>query len=119
MSRSQIAGAAVLVGVLSTVGIAQQTMQSAQQHEHQQTAPTPSSAGSGMMMDQNRDKMMADMKASDARLQELVSKMNAATGDRKVTVMADLLAQLVKEQVAMHQHMMQMGDRMTSQTPKK
>lgn len=118
MSRGQIAGAAVVVGLLSTVGIALQASQPTQQHEHQQSAQKPGSMGSGMM-DQNRDKMMADMKAADTRLQELVAKMNSATGDQKVNVIADLLTQLVNDQVAMHQRMMQMGGGMMSHAPQK
>ena len=47
------------------------------------------------------DKMMADMKASQGKMDELVKKMNAATGDAKIGVMADLLTELVREHRAM------------------
>jgi hypothetical protein len=79
-------------------------------HDHEQTTP-PQKTG---MRGQDHHRMMADMKTTDDRLQDLVSKMNAATGDRKISAMADLLTQLVTDQRNMHQHMMEMHDQMTS-----
>lgn len=62
------------------------------------------------------EKMMADMKADQAKLDDLVKKMNAATGDTKVGVMADLLTEIVaghrrmgERMSGMHEHMMKMG----------
>jgi hypothetical protein len=61
------------------------------------------------------DKMMADMKADQAKLEELVAKMNAASGTSKVDVMASLLTAIVQNHGKavehmdmMHQHMMKM-----------
>ena len=46
-----------------------------------------------------------DMKASDAKLDELVAKMNAAQGQAKVDAMAELLTTLVKQHQSMHGNM--------------
>jgi hypothetical protein len=67
----------------------------------------------GTMMD--HDKMMADMKAADARLEALAQTMTAAPGDDKVAAMQALLTELVKNQVDMHRHMGMMHDHMMSQ----
>lgn len=47
------------------------------------------------------DKMMADMKASRSKMDELVKQMNASSGDAKISVMAELLTELVREHRAM------------------
>ena len=41
--------------------------------------------------------MMAQMKASGARIDTLVKKMNAATGDAKTEAIAELLTALVED----------------------
>lgn len=84
-----------------------------QQHEH--TAQAPKGSGMGMM-DQ---KMMADMKAADARLQSLVEQMKSAQGDARITAMQTLLTELVQNEVTMHQHMAMMHEHMMSQMPPK
>ena len=48
-----------------------------------------------------QDKMMADMKASQGKMDDLVKKMNGATGDAKISAMAELLTELVREHKAM------------------
>jgi len=72
----------------------------AQHHPATGSEPTPatpvterSAAGMGGMM------------ATDARLDALVAKMNAATGQAKVDAMAELLAALVQDRQAMGRHM--------------
>ena len=54
-------------------------------------APTTGDPQANMM------NMMARMKAADAKLDELVKKMNAATGTAKTEAMAELLAALVDD----------------------
>jgi len=49
-----------------------------------------------------------NMMASNAKLDELVTKMNAAKGQAKVDAMAELLTALVKEHQGMHGNMSQM-----------
>ena len=58
------------------------------------------------------ERMMADMKAADAKLDELVKSMNAATGDAKVSAMAQVITELVREQKTTHEHMGMMNQQM-------
>ena len=51
---------------------------------------------------------MAEMKASDQKLDELVRAMNAATGDAKITAMAQVVTELARQQQAMHGRMAMM-----------
>ena len=73
-------------------------------------AQQPSTSGQQVMpqtsatMDVN--KMMADMKASDAKLEALATKMKSSQGEAKVLAMQDVVDQLVKNQLDMHRHMM-------------
>ena len=64
------------------------------------------------------DKMMADMKASDAKLQMMTMKMRSAQGEAKVMAMQDVVDELVKNQLQMHQHMAMMHDNMMGTSPK-
>jgi hypothetical protein len=79
-----------------------------QAHEHNMP---PSQAG-GMM---DHDKMMADMKAADARLEALARTMKSARGHDQIGAMQALLSELVRNQVDMHHHMSMMHDHMMSQ----
>ena len=81
-------------------------MLSAQMLTAQQPAPPKpgyrAGADSGMGMQQH---MMDSM---NARLDTLVSRMNAATGNRKVTAMADVINELVAQRRVMQDHMHKM-----------
>lgn len=59
-----------------------------------------------------QQKMMADMKAADATLDALVTKMNSAEGAAKVDALAELLTTMVQQQKMMREGMMQMHSRM-------
>ena len=76
------------------------------QHDHDHPAPPPAagqpSRDSGIKMHQ---KMMADMKAADVKLDELVAAMNSAKGDAKVSALAQVVNELVRQHKAMHEHM--------------
>ncbi len=73
------------------------------------TAPSAKSATAGaqagekpmnqrmMMRTEERQKMMADMKAWDAKLQSKVAAMNAATGNDKINAMAAVLTELAQQ----------------------
>jgi hypothetical protein len=59
--------------------------------------------------------MMAEMKAEQAKLEELVVKMNSASGNAKVDAMGGLLTaivqnhgKMIERMDMMHQHMMKM-----------
>jgi hypothetical protein len=60
-------------------------------------------------------KMMANMKAMDAKLNELVAKMNSATGEAKVDAIAELLTTIVQQHQSMRGGMMQMQGQMMNQ----
>jgi hypothetical protein len=60
----------------------------------------------------NVDKVIADMQASDARLEALTAKMQMTQGDGKVLAMQDVVNELVKNQLEMHRHMMMMHGQM-------
>ena len=69
-----------------------------------QTAPNDMAAmkqGMGAQTMADHQKMMADMKASQKKLDDLVAAMNQATGDDKV----NRLAAVVTELVAQHREM--------------
>ena len=73
------------------------------QHHSEAAAPPAQATGdqqAGMMA------MMAKMKATELKLDELVKKMNAATGPEKVDAIAELLTALVQDHRAMHESMM-------------
>ena len=80
----------------------------AQQPRYPANPATPQTSAPTM----NVDKAIADMQASDAKLQTLTTKMQSAQGEAKVMAMQDVVNELVKNQLEMHQHMMMMRGRM-------
>jgi len=93
----------------------------------QQPTPAPPAAQKmemqgkpGMMDDKMMDEsmmahhkeMMAKMEAMDARLDDLVKKMNAATGSRKTDAVAAVVNELVAQRKQMREHMMAMQPEM-------
>jgi ABC-type microcin C transport system permease subunit YejB len=80
---------------------------SSAQHEHDQ----PSPAGMADMMKMH-EQMMAEMKAADAKLDQLLSRMNAATGNAKTSALADVVNELARQQKTMHERMGTMHDHM-------
>jgi hypothetical protein len=107
MKRLPLAAFAI-AGCLLLAPVRAQQATPAEPHDHSATVPQ---AG-GMM---NHDKMMADMKAADARLDALAQKMKSALGDDKILAMQQLLAELLQNQVTMHEHMLMMHTMMMSQ----
>ncbi|MFA6271210.1 MAG: hypothetical protein WC657_08475, partial [Candidatus Paceibacterota bacterium] len=63
------------------------------------------------MMDQKK-KMMADMKAQDAKLAEQVAKMNSAPADKKLDLTSAIVTHMVEQQTAMHVRKAKMDDEM-------
>ena len=76
----------------------------------QSAAPAPQSGMNDMM--KMHEKMMADMKTAEARLDALVKTMNATTGDAKTNAVAAVVNELVAQQKAMHAHMNEMHKHM-------
>ena len=88
MKMIPIATLALTAGLFLAPALAQQVTPQAPEH----SMPMPQSGG---MM--NHDKMMADMKAADARLEALAQTMKSASGNDKVRAMQELLTELVHE----------------------
>ena len=82
--------------------------------EPQQTqSPTPSSPRMPDMMKMH-EQMMAEMKASDAKLDQLVSEMNSATGEARISAIAQVVTELARQQKTMHGRMGSMHEQMMS-----
>ena len=100
--------AAVSVGILQAQDVGRG---SAPQTPPQVQAPT-GRGQMGMMMAE-RQKMMAEMNAGQKKLDDLVARMNAATGQAKVDQMAAVISELVAQRRTMQGQMMSMqGDMM-------
>jgi hypothetical protein len=56
--------------------------------------------------------MMTEMRAADAKLDELVAAMNASTGEAKATATAQVVTELVRQRRILHDHMYSMGHMM-------
>jgi hypothetical protein len=88
------------------------------QHQHQQTPAKPSAdmAAKCKAMMAEHERMMTDMKAADQRLDELVTKMNAASGQAKVDATAAAVTEIVTQRKTMRDRMMGMHQGMMSHT---
>jgi hypothetical protein len=87
--------------------------------EHQHAATDKAKQDSGMAakdhaMMAERAKMMADMKAADQRLDDLVAKMNSASGMEKMAATADVVNEMVTQRRTMRDGMMKMQEGMMS-----
>jgi len=71
--------------------------------------------GNWQEMAQQREKMVAEMKAQDAELGKLVDKMNQAPKDKKLGLMADILTRMVNQRAALNAHMEKMQQHMKQQ----
>jgi 3-hydroxyisobutyrate dehydrogenase-like beta-hydroxyacid dehydrogenase len=92
----------VALAVALSVGFGPAQLTNAQSH--------PSQGMPGMMS--MHEQMMADMKAADARLDQLIKDMNAANGNAKVTAMAAVVSELVAQHKSIHEQMGQMHQQM-------
>jgi hypothetical protein len=101
-----VAGCAAVV-ITAVPGLAAQM--SHEQHAATDTAKPPAGmeAKCQAMMAEH-DKMMADMKAADQRLDDLVAKMNTASGMDKMAATATLVSEMVTQRRTMQAGMMKM-----------
>ena len=93
--------------LLFNIAAAQQTMPYGQ---HQRGKVVPQTQGT---TGTTNDAMIAEIQASDARLQMASQRMRAATGVEKVQAMEAVVNELVANDLKMHQHllsMLQQGD---------
>ena len=119
--------AATLIGGVALTGgaFAQRAADAAQhdQHNPATTAATPAPATPPMRAGmQDMSGMMARMRANDAKLDQLVKKMQSATGAAKTDAVAELLTALVEDRKTacepMMAHMMSMMNTNTGGAPK-
>ena len=68
-------------------------------------------SGMGDMMKMH-EKMMAEMKTAEGRLDALVKAMNASSGDAKTNAIAAVVNELVAQHKLMHAHMSEMHQQM-------
>jgi hypothetical protein len=101
----------VFIAALLSAAVVGGTAIAATQHDHGATPPTaaapqaPAMDHQKMMADIKAEQAkLADIKAEQAKLDELVAQMNAATGPGKV----DQIAAVVNEMAAMHKRMSSM-----------
>jgi len=132
----------VLTSVVLATGLFAQTQPHSRDHTAQKPTPTSKQAPKPGMMDdkmmahcmemmQKHDQMQADFKAQDAKLDDLVTKMNTSTGSDRVEAMGAVVTELSAQhksqrekieamQSDMMQHMMQhmqMGKESMSMCP--
>lgn len=113
-----------LLVALASVGVLLQTagpsahIEQASQHEDRQTPAKSSSDMSAQCkaMMASHGQMMTEMKAADARLDDLVSKMTAASGQAKIDAIAAVVTEIVAQRKAMRDGMMKMHGSMMSHT---
>ena len=106
-----VAGCAVVV-MSAVSGLAAQTPQ-----EHQHAAAAKAKPPSGMeakcqAMMAEKEKMMADMKVADQRLDDLVATMNTASGMDKMAATAAVVSEMVTQRRTMRDGMMKMQEDM-------
>ena len=116
--RTALPAAIACVAILLLAPVTSAQTPQNPQHEYQQTPTQPStdmSAKCKAMMAEH-DKMMADMKASDQRLDGLVGKMTAASGQAKADATAAVVTEIVAQRKSMREGMMQMHQSMMGHT---
>ena len=110
---AMMAGCAAVV-MSAAPGLYAQTPQ-----EHQHATADKAKPPSGMeakcqAMMAEREKMMTGMKATDQRLDELVTTMNTASGTEKMTATAAVVTEMVTQRRTMRDGMMKMQEGMMS-----
>ena len=103
--------AASLLAMSGSIGAAQKPPATAP-HQHEQMQPNAATPGASAKMTmgcqqmmQAHQRMMEDMKATDARLDTLVQQMNSATGQAKVDATAAVVSELVTQRTTMFDRM--------------
>ncbi len=103
---AMMAGCAVVV-MSAVPGLAAQTPH--EQHVAADAAqPASGMAAKDKTMMAEREKMMADMKAADQRLDSLVARMNTASGTEKMAATATVVTEMVTQRRTMQEGMMKM-----------
>ncbi len=104
---------AVMAGCAAVVISAAPALAAQTPQEHQHAATDQAKPASGMAakdhaMMAEHGKMMADMKAADQRLNDLVARMNSAAGMEKTTATAAVVTEMVAQSRSIRERMMKM-----------
>lgn len=111
MSRAISASVGVCVAILlSTPMMAVSSQQPSEQQPAAKSQADMSAKCTEMMA--QHDKMMAEMKSADERLDGLVAKMDAASEQEKVDATAAVVSELVAQRKTMRERMMGMHQKM-------
>jgi hypothetical protein len=102
---AMMAGCAVVV-ISAVSGLAAPTPQEYQHAATDKAKPPSVMAAKCQAMMAERDKMMADMKAADQRLDDLVAKMNTASGMDQTAATAAVVNEMVAQHRTMQEGMM-------------
>jgi hypothetical protein len=111
MVTAIVTGCAAVV-ISAVPGIAGQTPPAHQHAAVAKAKPASAMDAKCQAMMAEHEKMMADMKAADQRLDELVATMNAASGMEKMVATASVVTEKVTQDRAMRDGMMKMQDDM-------
>lgn len=103
-----IAASAVVLGLAAGVQ-AQMQMHQPQQPQAKPAVEMPAKCKAMMA---EHEKMMADVKAADARLDALVARMNAASGQAKAVAAAAAVTELVAQRKTAREGTMDMHKKM-------
>jgi hypothetical protein len=107
-NRFAIAAGFAAVVMSVTPGLAGQMPQGAGHAAMAQAKPDAGMAAKCQAMMADREKMMTEMKAADQRLDDLVAKMNAASGMEKAEATAVVVNEMIAQRKAMQDGMMKM-----------
>ena len=99
-----VGGMAVVISANS--GLAGQASPAHQHPAAEKATPSSGMAAKCQAMMADQEKMMADMKAADLRLDDLVGKMNAASGTEKAAATAAVVNEMVTQRRSMQDGMM-------------
>jgi hypothetical protein len=113
MRTAMVAGCAVVLMSVAP-GLAAQTPQDHQHAATGQVKPASGMEAKCQAMMAEREKMMTAMKAADQRLDDLVAKMNTASGKEKMAATAAVVNEMVTERRTMRDVMMKMQEGMMS-----
>ena len=102
-----VAGCAAVV-MSAMPGFAGQAAQAPKPMAMAKAAPDSGMAAKCQAMLADREKMMTEMKAADQRLEDLVAKMNAASGMEKADATAAVVNEMVTQRRTMRDGMMKM-----------
>ena len=104
----------LILGSLLVLGFAAHAQTPQMEHQQTPTKPSADLAAKCEAMMAEHEKILAEMKAADQRLDELVSTMNSASGQAKVDATAAAVTEIVAQRKTMRDRMMQMRQGMMS-----